>query len=681
MAEYIRTKLSRWRVWVSLAVIVFSAVVCPVSVIAQTGGGITSSGGTTSVGGDAYFTPGAGGSSAGPTTIITTFQNATAGWLTAMTPIATSLFWALAGIDFTWTCISLVLQHDDLKSWMGGFIRKILTIGFFAALLTNGATWIADIVNFFISIGGTVGGTNIANLNASSIMGTGIVIAGDMLTGGKGAPSTGASIMSLFTNPVGNIAIGLLMVLGAFLIVVCYVIIALHFVMAMVEAYITIGAGYIFLGFGGSRWTVPYTEKYLGMVVSAGVRIMVLEMMIGLGKPLAATWQTMAVTVARTPSLLTFPGIAAGASASTSWQGVQLLFALISSIAIFALCCWTIPSIAANVASGGLSMSGGDVVGSAAAAATAMFATNSLMSNNSGGNKGSEVASVAQAAAMKGAEMGTQLAMAAATGGASAAAGAGAEAATASVEAASSAAAESGAAAAGAGEVGMTPEPPDSGGDGGGGDEPGQGSGQGGEAQGSSSGASTEGEGAGSASGASASEASAVNQADAPATAPDGATGGGDSITQSGDIGSTPQAPGADGGSSEQSSSSSGSSTVAGQGTATSGQGDSAAQVAEGGSTPQAPGADGGSSEQSSSSSGSSSVAGQGTATSGQGDSAAQIAEGGSTPQAPGSEASKPQNTASNMYQTAQNIERGLNSLPEHAGHMGGVTPVVNHGE
>jgi type IV secretion system protein TrbL len=476
--------LRRW-LWLLLLIVFAGAVVEPLGAFAQTG--ITSP--DTS---DGTFTDSTGGTPAGPSTIVGTFQQATSSWMTNMEPIALGLFWALAGIDFTWTCITLVLQYDDLKSWMAGFIRKILTIGFFAALLTNGSTWIADIVNFFISAGGTAGGVNISNMNASNIMGLGLKIAGNMLTGGPNPPSNATTLLNLFTNPVGSVASALLIDLGCLIILISYVLIALHFVMAMVEAYVTLGAGYLFLGFGGSRWTVPYTEKYLGMVVHAGVRIMVLEMMIGLGSKMAAEWNQMALKINSVPGIL---GASASATVSGSFTGVQLLFALLSSVMIFGLCCWTIPQIAANVASGGLSMSGGDAVGGAVASATAAyagahFASTAGTSTGSQMGNSKDVESIAQTASMKGAEMGMQLAMAAGTGGASAVASGAMEAgaaAGASAGGASMGAAASGVTGGGeAAVVGLTPAAPSSG-------ESGSGTGSGGmdSSSGSGSGASS----------------------------------------------------------------------------------------------------------------------------------------------------------------------------------------------
>jgi TrbL/VirB6 plasmid conjugal transfer protein len=34
-----------------------------------------------------------------------------------------------------------------------------------------------------------------------------------------------------------------------------------------------LSVGFIFLGFGGSRWTAPYTERYIGLAVSIGIKI------------------------------------------------------------------------------------------------------------------------------------------------------------------------------------------------------------------------------------------------------------------------------------------------------------------------------------------------------------------------------------------------------------------------
>jgi type IV secretion system protein TrbL len=394
---------------------------------------------------------GVGFNGAGPGTIVNYFANGTNQWISALRPVAQALFWTLAGIDLTWTCITLVLQHSELQGWMAGFIRKILTIGFFAVLLDQGASWISAIVNFFINLGGTAGGMSVSSLSASDIMGAGVQLAGHMLKSAASTAAAGAvtNPVSLLVSGVSSLAPALILALGAFLIVIAYVVIALHFVMSMVEAYVVVGAGYIFLGFGGSRWTVPYTEKYMGMVVSAGVRIMVLELLIGLGKTLYTAWVTTADAIASTPDVLD------GGSFGNGWTGVQSEFGLVASILIYALLCWTIPQIAANVASGGLSMSGGDALSAGAAAGSAAFAGAQFGSNSSPSNAGfaQDVQQIAQAAAMKGAELGVTVGAALVTGGAGGAV-------TGAADALGSAGGINGAMSATDAAVAMTPEAP-----------------------------------------------------------------------------------------------------------------------------------------------------------------------------------------------------------------------------
>lgn len=381
--------------------------------------------------------------SAGPSDLLNGYYAASASWISLLQGTAQTLFWALAAIDLTWTCITLVLQHSELQPWMAGFIRKILTIGFFATLLQNGATWTTDVVNFFITLGSTAGGRSVSQLSASQIMGNGVELAGKMLAGAASAASnTNTSPIGLLIGGVGSFAPTIILAIGSVIIMLAFVMIALHFVMAMVEAYVVVGAGYIFLGFGGSRWTVPYTEKYMGMVVSAGVRIMVLELVIGMGSTLLPQWKSMAVAISRVPDIFS------GGTVGSTWSGVQAEFGLVSSILIFALLCWTIPQIAANVASGGLSMSGGDALSTASAAGTAAFAGAGWGSSSSSSYAGSAeaVQQVAQAAAMRGAELG----IAAATGGSGAAA----------MEATETAGAAGGLSKSEAAAAALTPEPP-----------------------------------------------------------------------------------------------------------------------------------------------------------------------------------------------------------------------------
>jgi type IV secretion system protein TrbL len=405
-----------WCVWVYLGLTLL--LLCAPLVQAQTSGMPTVQNGEET-----------GFGSAGPSTIVNNYFTATNGWLSAMSGAAHTLFWSLATIDFCWTAIMLALRGVDFQQWVTGFIKKVITIGFFAALLDNGQSWTQWIVNFFINLGSQAGGEATSGLSASGIMGQGIDIAGAMLGGAAGAAqNTNAAgngvvggITSGLTGAVGlmmHFAPTLCLVFGALIIVLAFVIVACHFVMAMVEAYVVLGAGYIFLGFGGSRWTVPYVEKYIGLLIAAGVRIMVIELLIGLSQTLSQQWITQAQNIAQVPDIF------AGGSVSGTWVGVQSEFALVASIALYGILCWTLPQIASNVIGGSLSMSGVDPIGPGMATAGAAAAgAGAVASWGSGSKSATTVSEVTQAAAIGMGSSGVQSAMTAAAVGATVATG------------------------------------------------------------------------------------------------------------------------------------------------------------------------------------------------------------------------------------------------------------------
>ena len=67
-----------------------------------------------------------------------------------------------------------------------------------------------------------------------------------------GLMDSGAS-SAFFTKPGTSLAL----IFAAIIIMLSYIIITLNYIVTFVESYLVISVGFIFLGFGGSRWTVP----------------------------------------------------------------------------------------------------------------------------------------------------------------------------------------------------------------------------------------------------------------------------------------------------------------------------------------------------------------------------------------------------------------------------------------
>jgi type IV secretion system protein TrbL len=275
----------------------------------------------------------------GPSDILDDYQNAMGQWESAATSAAATLFALLAAIEVTWTAIVMTLEKTDMQAWVATVIKKLMGIGIFWALLKYGATWLPAIVNSFIKIGQN--GSNQTALNPSSILVEGLNISGKLFsTAGQMGLSFdfGTALCIAFAG------------IGIFL---SFAIVCVHFVMAMVESYIVLGAGYIFLGFGGSRWTSSYVERYIGLAVNVGVRLMVLYLLIGLGQTFATQWETRAGSIQYTSA------------------GVQTAFGLLGSTLIYAAVCWTAPKLVGSIMGGSPSLTGGDLIATGVAAAAA----------------------------------------------------------------------------------------------------------------------------------------------------------------------------------------------------------------------------------------------------------------------------------------------------------------------
>ena len=251
-------------------------------------------------------------------------------WIPTIMQEATYLFYALATLDFAWSAPQFLREHDFMGLFMS-LIKKLLVIGFFYAVLINGQTWIPAIVNSFAQLGANAAGVSVAQ-NPSDIMMQGLQIVSDLFTK--------VSAVNLLSEPGGAITT----ILAACIVLASYIIITLHYVVTKLEAIIVMSAGYIFLGFGGSRWTAPYFERYISLAISTGVRLMLIYLMLGVFKTISANW------------IATMNGY-------TADLPITQIFPTLMSMLLFAFASWLIPKMAASVASGTLGAGAADLVG------------------------------------------------------------------------------------------------------------------------------------------------------------------------------------------------------------------------------------------------------------------------------------------------------------------------------
>jgi type IV secretion system protein TrbL len=155
-----------------------------------------------------------------------------------------------------------------------------------------------------------------------------------------GALFGGASDAGFFSN----FGTGMAMVFAAISTFVAFCFISIQLLAALVESYIVVAAAFFFLGFGGSRWSSPYVEKYIALAVGVGVKIMVLFLLIGVGMALSVGWVAAAQTVATSPN----PAMGA--------------LDIVGEALIFLALCWFVPKIVAGVLGGSPAFTGGEII-------------------------------------------------------------------------------------------------------------------------------------------------------------------------------------------------------------------------------------------------------------------------------------------------------------------------------
>ncbi len=273
-----------------------------------------------------------------PSQILQQYQSQQVAWFAAVQASATHLFSLLAGIEVAWTLTLLVLERSDFQSLASTLVRKIMWIGIFYALLINGQNWIPWIIQSFGTLGQRAAGIN-GNIAPSNVLSMGLNIFGTLLAG-----ASNAGFLTNFGTAVS-------LVFAACVTLFAYVMITIQFVAAMVESFIVIAAGFIFLGFGGSRWTTPYVERYIGLAVSIGIKLMTLYLLIGTGMSLSNGWLAAAAQVANSQT----PALSAADIAA--------------ACVIFMALCWMSPKLISAVIGGSPAFTGGDLLSPSMAAA------------------------------------------------------------------------------------------------------------------------------------------------------------------------------------------------------------------------------------------------------------------------------------------------------------------------
>ncbi len=197
--------------------------------------------------------------------IVADYRTAAGGWEAAIATAARRLFFALVALDLIWMGIQLMFKKSDFLEFTGTLVQRILIIGFFLTLLENGSNWSSTIISSFRELAGNAGG--VPTISPSSVMDAGIRISVNLI---------GTS--SIFNVPhaviSGLISIGILVV---------FALLTAELIIVLISSFIILNGGIIMLAFGGSRWTQQFAINYYKTVLAIGVRLFIIQLLIGLG--------------------------------------------------------------------------------------------------------------------------------------------------------------------------------------------------------------------------------------------------------------------------------------------------------------------------------------------------------------------------------------------------------------
>ena len=209
--------------------------------------------------------------------IANQYRDASRLWRPRLVPIAQQLFMLLASIEFAVSGLIWALRHDRLDDIAAKFLLKFTLTAFLLALITSFTFWIPPIVNGFAAAGERAIG-DVGTVSPSGIIDIGRETSLSIL----GALDVGV----MLSNP----AMAVYGAIAAFVVALAYTAIAAQLVLVLVESYVVLGGGVLFLGFAAFRGTAGFAENLISYTFGIGIKIFLLYLIVGLGTQMARSW-------------------------------------------------------------------------------------------------------------------------------------------------------------------------------------------------------------------------------------------------------------------------------------------------------------------------------------------------------------------------------------------------------
>jgi type IV secretion system protein TrbL len=206
--------------------------------------------------------------------IANSYHTASQLWLDRLTGVAQHTFVVLAALEFAISGFLWGIQRDSLDSIAARFLVKFILVAFLLVLITAFGTWITPIIDGFAAAGEQATGG--LTVSPSRVIDLGMALAQRIAV----SFDTWGVVTHFMMAVVSGIAV--------LIILLAYIVVATQLILTLVESYIVLGGGVLFLGFTAFRATAAYGENFVNYAVHVGIKIFLLYLIVGVGTSVTA---------------------------------------------------------------------------------------------------------------------------------------------------------------------------------------------------------------------------------------------------------------------------------------------------------------------------------------------------------------------------------------------------------
>lgn len=203
--------------------------------------------------------------------LIAAFKTQATGWQADLQSFALETFGILALIEIALAAFRLSMKAPDFSEIIAEIVNQMLFLGFFLFALKNSMSWGELIINSFRRAAFQAGGIGISPTDVFSV---GVDLAMRIIHQmGFWHPGADAGLM-----------------IAGVVVIIAFALIAAEMILALIESYIIIGLGVLFMAFGGSRFTKDLAISTIRYTVSVGAKLFAMQMLVSIGNRMAQGW-------------------------------------------------------------------------------------------------------------------------------------------------------------------------------------------------------------------------------------------------------------------------------------------------------------------------------------------------------------------------------------------------------